>query len=61
MPNTQLVTAGQLKLRNGAPVEVIESQPVPAAKKAADKNEPAPPAKKNGKGEPAPAAKKDGT
>jgi membrane fusion protein, multidrug efflux system len=35
MPNTQLVTAGQLKLRNGVPVEVIESAPVPARDKAA--------------------------
>lgn len=37
LPNTQLVTAGQLKLRNGSPVEVIESAPEPAAKKAAGK------------------------
>ncbi len=29
MPNTQLVTAGQLKLRNGTSVEVIESEPAP--------------------------------
>jgi membrane fusion protein, multidrug efflux system len=37
-PNTQLVTAGQLKLRNGVSVEVIESEAAPApGKKAADK------------------------
>jgi membrane fusion protein (multidrug efflux system) len=64
MPNTQVVTAGQLKLRNGTPVEIIESQPEPDAGKAADRTngarEPAP-ATKNGKGTPAPAAKKDGT
>ncbi len=42
MPNTQLVTAGQLKLRNGVGVEVIESQPTPDASKA-------PAAKKDGK------------
>lgn len=36
-PNTQLVTAGQLKLRNGSPVEIVESAPEPAAKRAADK------------------------
>ena len=37
MPNTQLVTAGQLKLRNGIGVEVIDSatpaEKTPAAKK----------------------------
>jgi membrane fusion protein, multidrug efflux system len=38
-PNTQLVTAGQLKLRTGAPVEVIESAADPASKKAADKKD----------------------
>ena len=32
-PNTQLVTAGQLKLRNGASIEVIDGGPMPAAKK----------------------------
>ena len=32
-PNTQLVTAGQLKLRNGAPVEIVEAEPMPAARK----------------------------
>jgi membrane fusion protein (multidrug efflux system) len=42
MPNTQLVTAGQLKLRNGVGVEVIESQLTPEASKA-------PAAKKDGK------------
>ena len=31
--NTQLVTAGQLKLRNGASIEVIDGGPMPAAKK----------------------------
>src|SRR5262245_11555440 len=34
LPNALLVTAGQLKLRNGAPVEVIETEAVPAIKKA---------------------------
>jgi membrane fusion protein (multidrug efflux system) len=37
-PNAQLVTAGQLKLRNGAPVEVVESAPEPAAKNADKKD-----------------------
>jgi membrane fusion protein (multidrug efflux system) len=37
LPNTLLVTAGQLKLRNGVSVEVIEAEPEPAAKKAAPK------------------------
>lgn len=36
-PNTRLVTAGQLKLRNGSPVEIVESAPEPAARRAADK------------------------
>jgi membrane fusion protein (multidrug efflux system) len=40
IPNTLLVTAGQLKLRNGAAVEVVDAEPVPAMKKA--------PAKKDG-------------
>jgi membrane fusion protein (multidrug efflux system) len=69
MANTQVVTAGQLKLRNGAPVEVIESQPIPAPEKAADKKdaagEPAAAAKKKDQGQPAPkdrpGVKKDGT
>jgi membrane fusion protein, multidrug efflux system len=39
LPNTLLVTAGQLKLRNGLPVEVIETEPVPAIKKAAAKRD----------------------
>jgi hypothetical protein len=39
LPNTLLVTAGQLKLRNGLPVEVIETEPVPAIKKAATKRD----------------------
>jgi membrane fusion protein (multidrug efflux system) len=34
-PNTQVVTAGQLKLRNGMPVEVLEAASEPAPKKAA--------------------------
>lgn len=59
MPNTQLVTAGQLKLRNGAPVEVIDAGPAPAAKKDGA-SEPASGAKKNDPGEPAPGAKKAG-
>jgi membrane fusion protein, multidrug efflux system len=29
IPNTQVVTAGQLKLRNGAPVEIVETAPRP--------------------------------
>ena len=37
MPNTQLVTAGQLKLRDGASVEVIEAEPGPAKKVPAKK------------------------
>jgi membrane fusion protein (multidrug efflux system) len=37
LPNTQVVTAGQLKLRNGVAVEVIEPEPV-ARKAAAKKN-----------------------
>jgi membrane fusion protein (multidrug efflux system) len=37
LPNTQVVTAGQLKLRNGVAVEVIE--PGPAEKKAAAKKD----------------------
>ncbi len=60
MPNTQLVTAGQLKLRNGAPVEVIDPGLTRPQRKTAQ-DEPAPATKKNGKGEPAPAVKKDGT
>jgi membrane fusion protein (multidrug efflux system) len=39
LPNALLVTAGQLKLRNGLPVEVIETEPVPAIKKAAVKRD----------------------
>jgi membrane fusion protein (multidrug efflux system) len=39
LPNTLLVTAGQLKLRNGLPVEVIETEPVPTIKKAAAKRD----------------------
>ena len=31
--NTQIVTAGQLKLRNGSPVEVVEAGPAAPAKK----------------------------
>jgi membrane fusion protein, multidrug efflux system len=38
-PNTQLVTAGQLKLRNGVAVEVIDAGPAPAEKKAAGKKD----------------------
>lgn len=37
VPNTQIVTAGQLKLRNGISVEVIESAPAPAEKKSTAK------------------------
>jgi membrane fusion protein (multidrug efflux system) len=37
-PNAQVVTAGQLKLRNGVAVEVVEGGPEPAAKKAAKKD-----------------------
>lgn len=32
-PNSQIVTAGQLKLRNGAAVEVVDAEPVSGAKK----------------------------
>jgi membrane fusion protein (multidrug efflux system) len=39
LPNTQLVTAGQLKLRNGSPVEVIDRAPEPAPGKAVDKKD----------------------
>lgn len=41
LPNTQVVTAGQLRLRNGMPVEVVEpaSESGPAAKKAAAKKD----------------------
>jgi membrane fusion protein (multidrug efflux system) len=38
-PNAQLVTAGQLKLRDGISVEVIESAPRPAEKKSAAKKD----------------------
>jgi membrane fusion protein, multidrug efflux system len=39
-PNTQLVTAGQLKLRNGAPVEVVDAGPeMPAGSKPAAKKD----------------------
>ena len=37
MPNTLLVTAGQLKLRNGAARRSDRSRPVPAIKKAAER------------------------
>jgi membrane fusion protein (multidrug efflux system) len=60
MANTQVVTAGQLKLRNGAPVEVIDPGPAPAAKKVGTSG-PAPAARKEGTSEPAPAARKEGT
>jgi membrane fusion protein (multidrug efflux system) len=36
-PNTQLVTAGQLKLRNGAAVEVVDAGAAPAGKGGARK------------------------
>ncbi len=39
VPNTQLVTAGQLKLRNGIDVEVIESAPTPVENKSAAKKD----------------------
>ena len=39
IPNTQLVTAGQLKLRNGIGVEVIESAPTPVEKTSAAKKD----------------------
>jgi membrane fusion protein, multidrug efflux system len=39
LPNTLLVTAGQLKLRNGVSVEVIEAEPEPVAKKSAPKKD----------------------
>jgi membrane fusion protein (multidrug efflux system) len=33
-PNTQIVTAGQLKLRNGAAVEIVDAgRPAPAARR----------------------------
>jgi membrane fusion protein (multidrug efflux system) len=32
-PDTQVVTAGQLKLRNGAPVEIVEAEATPPPKK----------------------------
>jgi membrane fusion protein, multidrug efflux system len=38
MPNTQVVTAGQLKLRNGAAVEIVETGQPPGAGKAAGKD-----------------------
>jgi membrane fusion protein, multidrug efflux system len=37
-PNTLVVTAGQLKLRTGDAVEVVDSAPGPAAKKAATRD-----------------------
>ena len=37
-PETLVVTAGQLKLRNGAAVEVVERWPEPAARKPAKKD-----------------------
>ena len=37
LPNTQVVTAGQLKLRNGVAIEVVE--PEPTARKAAAKKD----------------------
>ena len=58
MANTQLVTAGQLKLRNGSPVEIIESQPVAGAAK--DSSSQQTPGKKDGEGKP-PPGKKDGS
>jgi membrane fusion protein (multidrug efflux system) len=39
LPNTQVVTAGQLKLRNGVAIEVVE--PEPKARKAAARKDPA--------------------
>jgi membrane fusion protein (multidrug efflux system) len=39
VPNTQLVTAGQLKLRNGIGVEVIDSAPAAADKTSAAKKD----------------------
>jgi membrane fusion protein (multidrug efflux system) len=32
-PNTRVVTAGQLKLRNGVPVEIVDAEPPPASDK----------------------------
>jgi len=37
-PNTLVVTAGQLKLRTGDAVDVVDGTPEPAAKKAAEKD-----------------------
>lgn len=37
LPNAQVVTAGQLKLRNGVPVEVVDPEPI--ARKAATKKD----------------------
>jgi membrane fusion protein (multidrug efflux system) len=39
MPDTQVVTAGQLKLRDGANVEIVENEPSPATGKAAAKKD----------------------
>jgi membrane fusion protein (multidrug efflux system) len=36
MPNTQVVTAGQLKLRNGAAVEIVDSGQTPGAARKRD-------------------------
>jgi hypothetical protein len=58
MPNTQVVTAGQLKLRNGTPVEVIDPGPTPAADKEGN-SQAAPAVGKDGKNESPPAPKKD--
>jgi membrane fusion protein (multidrug efflux system) len=38
LPNALVVTAGQLKLRNGVAVEVIDGRPEPAAKKSAKRD-----------------------
>ncbi len=39
LPNTLLVTAGQLKLRNGVSVEVVETEPAPALEKGTAKKD----------------------
>jgi membrane fusion protein, multidrug efflux system len=39
LPNTQVVTAGQLKLRNGVAVEIVEPGPEPLPRKAAGKKD----------------------
>ncbi len=39
LPNSQVVTAGQIRLRNGSPVDIVESTPDPkAAKPGTDKD-----------------------